>query len=56
VSPASSTVPVSEITRLYVAKRWDANDVASVQRAMRVDALPGSWKAYFRERFAKAKV
>jgi MOSC domain-containing protein YiiM len=43
-------VPVSEITRLYVAKRFSADDVRWVQRALMAEALPESWKGYFRER------
>jgi len=46
-------VPVSEITRLYIAKRYADDDVASVDRALRVGALPESWKEYFRERLQK---
>src|SRR3989442_5996598 len=49
-------IPVSEITRLYVAKRYGDADVAWVQRALRVAALPESWKAYFRERLQKMNV
>lgn len=51
-----NAVPVSEITRLYVAKRYGADDVIAVQRALRVTALPDSWKDYFRERLQKANV
>ena len=43
-------VTVSEITRLYVAKTYQTDAVASVRRALQVDALPESWKDYFRER------
>jgi MOSC domain-containing protein YiiM len=50
-----NAVPVSEITRLYVAKRYSDDDVASVRRALRVAALPESWKEYFRERLEKTK-
>ena len=46
-------VPVSEITRLYVAKSYADDDVASLRRALRVAALPESWKEYFRERLAR---
>jgi MOSC domain-containing protein YiiM len=46
-------VRVSEITRLYIAKRYDADDVISVRRALQVAALPESWKEYFRERLQK---
>ena len=43
-------VPVSEITRLYAEKRYSNADVAWVQRALQVAALPESWKEYFRQR------
>jgi MOSC domain-containing protein YiiM len=46
-------VPVSAITRLYVAKRYSADDGATIRRALRVAALPESWKEYFRERLQK---
>ena len=43
-------VPISEITRLYIAKKYSAADVDSVRRALQVPALPESWKQYFRSR------
>ena len=43
-------VPVSEITRLYLAKTYSNADLTSMRRALRVAALPESWKSYFRER------
>jgi len=46
-------VPVSEITRLYIAKSYSEQDVSSVRRALHVDALPESWKGYFRERLER---
>jgi MOSC domain-containing protein YiiM len=49
----AGAVPVSEITRLYVAKRYEERDVVSVRKALRVDALPESWKAYFRVRLKR---
>ena len=48
-----NAVPVSEITRLYIAKRFSSADVALLQKALRVEALPESWKQYFRQRLAK---
>lgn len=48
-----TAVPVPEITRLYIAKRYGEEEVTSVRRALLVDALPESWKAYFRERLQK---
>lgn len=47
-------VPVSEITRLYAEKKYSGANVDAVQRAMRVEALPESWKGYFRERLQQA--
>lgn len=49
-------VPVSEITRLYVSKRYGDDELNSLDRALQVAALPESWKGYFRERMARAKV
>ena len=46
-------VPVSEITRLYAEKRYSDSDVALVQRALQVSALPESWKEYFRARLER---
>jgi MOSC domain-containing protein YiiM len=51
-----NAVPVSEITRLYIAKRFSHEDVASLRRASLVSALPAGWKDYFRDRLAKANV
>lgn len=50
IAREANAVPVSEITRLYVAKRWTDADVAALQRALQVSALPGLWKEYFRQR------
>ena len=49
-------VPVSEITRLYIAKRYGDDDVISLRRALQVSVLPGSWKDYFRERLARMNI
>jgi len=54
VAKDTNSVPVSEITRLYVAKRYDQSDIASLQRALRVEALPEGWKEYFRDRLRKS--
>ncbi len=51
-----NAVPVSEITRLYITKKFNNEDVASLRRALQVAALPESWKDYFRERLARTKV
>lgn len=47
-------VPVSEITRLYVEKRFSDTDMRVLDRALQVQALPESWKEYFRERMGRA--
>jgi MOSC domain-containing protein YiiM len=49
-------VPVSEITRLYIAKRYADDDVTWVRRALQVAALPDSWKDYFRERLQRVGI
>jgi MOSC domain-containing protein YiiM len=46
-------VPVSEITRLYAEKRYSDADIGAVKRALQVEALPESWKGYFRERLGQ---
>ncbi|HXJ06940.1 MAG TPA: MOSC domain-containing protein [Candidatus Acidoferrum sp.] len=51
-----NAVPVSEITRLYIAKRFTEEDVTSVRRALQVAALPESWKNYFRDRLARTNL
>ncbi|PYV79379.1 MAG: MOSC domain-containing protein [Acidobacteria bacterium] len=51
-----NAVPISEITRLYVAKRYSDDDASSVKRALQVAALPESWKQYFRERLERMNV
>jgi MOSC domain-containing protein YiiM len=56
ISRDENAVPVSEVTRLYIAKRYDGEDVESSRRALRVAALPESWKEYFRERLDRARV
>ena len=56
ISRDENAVPVSEITRLYIAKRYDGEDVKLLRRALRVVALPESWKEYFRERLDRARV
>jgi len=53
ISRDSNAVPVPEITRLYVAKHYGESDVASLRRALKVGALPESWKGYFRERLQR---
>jgi MOSC domain-containing protein YiiM len=53
ISQDENAVPVSAITHLYIAKRYEDDDVALLRRALRVAALPESWKEYFRERLEK---
>src|SRR5689334_13028680 len=59
LSRDASAVPVSEITRLYVANRaarsevFSDADAAVVHRALQVEALPESWKSYLRDRLPK---
>ena len=48
-----NSLPVAEITRLYVAKKYTADDLASVQRTLSIAALPDSWRDYFRDRLQR---
>lgn len=48
-----NAISISVITRLYIAKRFSTDDIASARRALRVAALPESWKDYFRGRLEK---
>ena len=51
-----NAVPISAITRVYIAKRYSDDDASSVKRALQVAALPESWKQYFRERLERMNV
>ncbi len=53
VGQAADPVPVSEATRLYVAKEFDAGDAQQVRRLMATNALPDSWKEYFEEKLER---
>jgi MOSC domain-containing protein YiiM len=55
VSRDPNEVPVSAITQLYIAKRYGSAEIASIRRALKVDALPESWKEWFRARLARAR-
>ena len=48
-----NAVPISEITRLYIAKTFGDADVISIGRALHVTALPESWKSHLRERLER---
>jgi len=54
VAREANAVAVSEITRLYVAKRYGEAEIGAVRRALRVAELPDGWKKYFRERLRQA--
>ena len=59
MSPLSqdpNAVPVSAITQLYITKLYSEDDRDLLQRALRVAALPESWKEYFRERLEQTNV
>lgn len=50
LSQDPNAVPLSAITQLYIAKQYSDDHRQLLQRALRVPALPESWKEYFRER------
>jgi MOSC domain-containing protein YiiM len=49
-------IPVPEITRLYITKRYDRADLETVRRVTQVQALPESWRSYFRTRLENAQL
>lgn len=53
ISRDANAVPVTEITRLYVAKRFAPDDLDSLRRIMKIDSVPEDWKGYFAERMEK---
>ena len=46
-----NAIPVSEITRLYIAKSFGDADAAAIQLISQVAAVPDSWKRYLEQRF-----
>lgn len=46
-----NAIPVSEITRLYIAKSFGDADAAAIQLISQVAAVPDSWKQYLEQRF-----
>jgi len=46
-------VSVSEITHLYLAEEYDADDIDRVRRALTLNALPASWKVYLEEKVSR---
>jgi len=56
ISRDANAVPVTEITRLYVTKRFEPDDVDCLRRIMKIQSVPEDWKRYFQERMEKAGV
>ena len=56
LSRDASSLSVPEVTRLYVAKRWGAEELVSLRSALQVGALPEDWKNYFRARMQKMDI
>jgi MOSC domain-containing protein YiiM len=54
ISRDPNAVPVTDITRLYIAKHHSNEELAAVRRVLQVEILPESWKDYFRERLQQA--
>jgi MOSC domain-containing protein YiiM len=53
ISRDANKVPVPEITRLYVAKRFGPDDLDSLRRIMKIESVPEDWKSYLEERMKK---
>jgi MOSC domain-containing protein YiiM len=50
------SIPVSAITRLYIAKEYNSEDLRDVQAAMKLSSLPDSWKQWLWERANRHRV
>jgi MOSC domain-containing protein YiiM len=55
ISREPNSVPIPEITRLYVANTRDSGDIHHLQRAIAVRALPDSWKDYFLDKLNRLR-
>jgi MOSC domain-containing protein YiiM len=51
-----NSIPLSEITRLYIAKEYGVEDARQVRRFLTLEALPESWKDYFQEKLNRLGV
>jgi len=47
------SISVSELTRLYIAKKYDKEDLRRVRRALAVEALPRSWKEFLQKKVSR---
>ena len=56
LSRDTNAVPVSEVTRLYVAKHFTGDDVGIIRRSLHVSAFPESWKSYFENRLRESNL
>jgi MOSC domain-containing protein YiiM len=50
VAREANSFTVADITRLYA---FEKNDRAALQRAVQLEALPDSWRSYFREQLQR---
>lgn len=50
------SIPVSEITRLYLAKKYSAEDIGQLRRVITIQALPAGWKEYFEDELHRLAV
>ena len=49
-------ISIADFNRLYVAKDYDRDDISTMERLMRIAALPEDWKEHFRERLAATQI
>jgi MOSC domain-containing protein YiiM len=50
ISRDPNEVPVSEITRLYAARKYSREDAVVLRRILSTEAVPESWKQYLQDR------
>ena len=50
---AADSLSVADINRLYARERGGDEDADLLRRAIALEALPETWRAYFRARLAR---
>jgi MOSC domain-containing protein YiiM len=55
LSRDSRAIPVSEITRLFVAKQYASADISVIDRMAEIPSVPKDWKSYFADRVADSR-
>jgi MOSC domain-containing protein YiiM len=53
VGRSENSLTIPDIARLYASKTYSSSELETVRRATQVEALPESWRSYFRKRLER---